>query len=181
MSGLELLAASLAAGASSAATAAAGAATSVGAVLATPAAQLLGTALTVGGTVASGMAAKEAAKVEQKQINVAATEEQAASQRSAEEERRRTQFVMSKQKAGAAASGGGVTGTILDIMSDTAAEGAYRENRETYLGATRSAGLRDKAAATGYKASADFTGTLLDAATTGIKGAYDYKKAKGYY
>lgn len=161
MSGLELIVPAIMSGISSAGTAAAGAAGTVGSILASPAAQLAGTALTAaGGAMAAGQA-KAAAKTEAMGLKAAAADERAAGGRAAEEERRRAAFVMSKQKAGAAASGGGVTGTVLDLLGDTAAEGAFQSKVAMDLGNARATGLGDKARATRNRASADYGGTLL--------------------
>lgn len=162
----------------SAGTAAASAVGTIGSALASPAVATLGTLASVGGTVATGVAANKAAKVEAKQLQAAATDERAASQREADLERRRTKMILSEQQAKGASSGAGVGGTLLDIMASTAAEGDIKEQQTNYLGSSRQAGLKDKAAATRYKASADYAGTFLDAASQGIDGAYKIKNRR---
>jgi hypothetical protein len=178
MSGLELIIPAIASGISSAGTAAASAVGTIGSALASPVVQGLGTLATVGGTVASGVAANKAAKAETRQLNAAATDEKAASQREADLERRRTKMILSDQQAKGASSGAGTGGTLLDIMASTAAEGDIKDQQINYLGASRAAGLKDKAAATKYRASADYAGTMLDAASQGIEGAYKIKNRR---
>jgi hypothetical protein len=126
--------------------------------------------------VASGAAAKQAAKIEQKSLKSQASDERASAQREAELERRRTGLVLSEQRAKAATSGAGVTGTVLDLMASASAEGKLKSDIANYGGATAAAGLKDKAAATGFRAKADYTGTILDAAGQGLTGAYRLRK-----
>jgi hypothetical protein len=191
MSGVELLIGSIASGIGQAATAAGtavgsaasavgSAAGTVGTALASPTVQALGTAATVGGTILEGVAAKEAAKVEAKNLKTAASDERASSQREAELDRRRTHMILSEQRAKGAASGAGTGGTLLDLMASTAAEGDIKGQSVYYQGNARAQGLKDKAAATGYRARADYAGTILDAASQGAEGAYKFKQRRGY-
>jgi hypothetical protein len=163
-------------GVSSAGGALASAAGTVGTALASPAAQLAGTALTAGGTAIAAGQAKAAAKTEAAGLKAAAADERAAAGRAAEDERRRAQLVMSRQRAGAAASGAGVTGTVLDLLGDTAAEGALQSKTAMDLGNARATGLGDKSRAIRKRASMDYAGSMLDMAGN---AAYGVKKAYG--
>ena len=184
MSGIELLIGSALAGAGQAATAvgtaAASAAGTIGSALASPAAAALGTAASVGGTVLAAESGRQAAKAEAKNLKTAASDERAASQREAELERRRTGMILSETRAKGATSGGGLTGTLLDLMASTAAEGDIKGQQVNYLGTSRQRGLLDKAGATKYKARTDYAGTLLDAASQGFEGAHKIKQRRGY-
>jgi hypothetical protein len=167
MSGLELIVPAIMSGVASAGTAAGSALAS-----ATPWLAAGGTALTAAGGLAAANQQKAAAKTEALGLQAAASDERAAAGRQAEEERRRTNFVLSKQRANAAASGAGVTGTVLDLLGDTAAEGKYASKTVMDLGNARAAGLSDKSRATRKRASADYGGSLLSAGGDAAMGMY---------
>jgi hypothetical protein len=132
---------------------------------------LAGTALTVGGTVAAGVAAKNQGKFAADQAKKQATEERAIASREAEDQRLKTALVLSKQKADAAAGGGGVLNpTVLDIMGDTAQRGDYVSRSITAGGANKAAGLLDQATAARYKGDAAFTGAMLEGLGEGLYG-----------
>lgn len=119
--------------------------------------------------------AKAAAQTEAMGLKAAAADERAAAGRQSEEERRRANLVMSRQKALAASSGGGVTGTVLDLLGDTAAEGAFQSKVAMDLGNARRAGLMDKSRATRKRASSDYAGSMLGVAgdaAYGVRRAY---------
>lgn len=98
-------------------------------------------ALAVYGTVLSYRAAKEQAQreklnadFESRQYEVESGQKQAASQRVAYDERRMADYAESKATAAAAASGAGTGGTVTDIISRIAQEGAYRSSVALYEG-----------------------------------------------
>lgn len=173
------------------------AATAVGsaASAAAPYAGLAGTAASVGGTVLAGQAAKsqgkmaqQAAEFEAKQAERAGAEERAAASREMLDQRRRTNYVISKQTANAAASGAGTSNpTILDIIGDTAQEGAYQAKTIQATGENRARGRLDQAAASRFggkaakaKGDAAWAGSLLEGFGEAGKGLYDFKKQRGY-
>lgn len=119
---------------------------------------ILGAALTIGGAAMNVSSQSQAAdieqqssKVEAQQMQVNAGQERAAAQRSAMEQRRQARLVQSRQQAVAAASGAGATDpTVVDLMTDTNAEGEYRALSELYTGEQRARGLETDAANTRY-------------------------------
>jgi hypothetical protein len=139
----------------------------------------IGTALSVGGTVVGGIAAKNEGEFAAKQAKRQATEERAIASREAEDQRLKTALVLSKQKAGAAASGAGVLNpTILDIMGDTAQAGDYAARSIVAGGANRSAGLMDQAAAAKYRGNSAFAGAMLEGLGEAATGTYKMKKSR---
>lgn len=146
---------------------------------------LIGTGLTVAGTVGSGIAAKQQGKAAAESLKRQGTEEQAIASREAEDRRRDVGLVLSKQKNVAAASGAGVLNpTILDIMGDTAQRGDYYARSATSAGENRAAGLMDQAAAARFKGDSAFSGSILEGIGKGVGGVNDYfnprPKKSGY-
>jgi hypothetical protein len=88
--------------------------------------------------------AKKAADFQAEQLRCKAAEERAAGQRSALERRADAEKVMSRQKALAAASGAGVTGTVLDLLEDTAGGGEYLASSEMFGAESLTAGFLDQ-------------------------------------
>lgn len=140
---------------------------------------LIGTGLTVAGTIGAGAAARNEAEFAAREKERQATEEQAVASRESEDQRRKTATILSRQKAVAASSGAGVTNpTIFDIMSETAQEGDYVARSITASGANRAAGLRDQAAADRYRGRAAYQGSILEGLGEGVTGIYKAKKSK---
>jgi hypothetical protein len=102
----------------------------------------------------------------------------AISQRQAEEERRKAGFLASRALAVAASSGAGVSDpTMIDILTKTRGEGAYRANVALYEGEARARQLRLDAAAgrlSGAQAAVEGAerqlGYGLGAVGTGVRG-----------
>lgn len=98
----------------------------------------------------------------------------AASQRTALEERRQADLVASRALAVAAASGGGVSDpTIVDILTRTKGEGAYRARVALYEGEARSRAMRVSAAGGGTFDSSQMLKAGYQAAAMGklVRGA----------
>ncbi len=172
----------------------AGASAAAGAVSsAAPIIGLLGTAATVAGTLYAGQAGQDqaaaqvdyqnqTAQLEATQLQSRAGEERAAANKEAQDQRRRTAYVISKQVAGAAASGGGVNNaTILDIIGDTAQQGAFDALTTRAGGENRARGYLDQAKVTKWsaarqgeltiaKADSAYTGSILEAIGSGAEG-----------
>lgn len=99
----------------------------------------------------AGAARQQAANYEAAQLRVQSGQVIAASQRQAQEERRKSTLLQSRALALAAASGAGASDhTVVDIISDIAAEGAYRASVALYEGKETARGLRMQADATQY-------------------------------
>lgn len=131
------------------------------------------------GIMQSGAGAKDAANFEAAQLNQNAGQAQAAAQRQAFEVDRNTQEVMSRALAVAAASGGGASDpTVINIIAQTAAEGAYRKASALYSGDDRARSMRLAATAKEYEGdvteanskAAGFS-SIFGAGTTLLKGA----------
>lgn len=97
-----------------------------------------GKILSAQGAIESGDEAKRAAEFEAEQLRYNAGQAQAAAQRQAFDTDRQTRMVMSRALAVAAASGGGASDpTVVNIIAQTAAEGAYRKAVDLYQGDDR--------------------------------------------
>jgi hypothetical protein len=132
---------------------------------------LLGTGLSVIGSIQQGKAQQAALEFEAKQHEAKAKEERAAGQREMLEKRTETERLMSRQTALAAASGAGVeTPTVLDIYEETASRGRYLENVAQYGGESRARGELDQAAAARAKGKAAAQGGILSGLATGLSG-----------
>jgi hypothetical protein len=142
----------------------------------------LGTAATVGGTIASGIAAKNQADFQAKEEKRVAADKLASATRQADDTRRRTNILMSNEKAAAASSGGGVTNpTVLDILSDTAGRGEFLQASDLYNGQSAAASDLDQAALLKKKGSNLMTGSWLDALGEGALGGYKTGKSAGFF
>lgn len=134
-------------------------------------------ALQVGGTVlsatqqiGSGIAARRAGEYEAQQADVAAGQQIAASHRTAADVERRSKLLQSRALAVAAASGGGTGGTVLDIISGIAGEGAYRSELALYEGQDAARSLRARGDAARYQGRASQRAGYLGAFGTLLKG-----------
>lgn len=108
-----------------------------------------------------------------------AAEERAGASKAAQDERRRTQLALSKQRAIAAGSGAGtINPTILDIMSETEAEGDYNARSEVWAGQSRADGQMDQAAAARARGKAARTSSWMEAFGQGVDGVGDFKKLR---
>jgi hypothetical protein len=133
----------------------------------------LGAIVSAGGTVASGVAANNAAKFESEQMRIKAAEERAAAQREAQAKRREGDLVMSRQQALAAASGAGAgtdAPTIVKLMTDTARDSEYNAQTAQYGGESRSRGLLDSAKARRASGRASLMGSVIGGFGQGAAG-----------
>jgi hypothetical protein len=170
-----------AAGTAAAGTGAAGAAAGGGIGLGTIL-PVIGTAATVVGSIASGIAGKNQADFQAKEERRAAADKLASATRQADDTRRRTNILMSNEKAAAAASGAGVTNpTVLDILSDTAGRGEFLQASDLYNGQSAAASDLDQAALLKKKGSNLMTGSWLDALGEGALGGYKTGKSAGFF
>lgn len=131
-----------------------------------------GAALSAGGTLAGGVAKKNASDFQAAQDDMAAQESRASGQRSAQDKDRQTTLVLSKLQANAAASGGGASDPgVLTLAGNIGGRGEYESLMDMYKGENRARGLEDEA--TGARASGDagLDAAGLSAAGTLIGGA----------
>lgn len=125
---------------------------------------LIGALISGVGTIASGIAANNAAKQEALQMEAKGREELAASQREAADKRREGELVMSRQQALAAASGAGAgmdAPTIVKLMTNTAGAAELNAQTDLYGGKQRKAGLFDAAANRRREGKASLLGSVL--------------------
>lgn len=138
----------------------------------------IGSLISAGGTIASGVAAKNAADFEAQQMEMKAQEERAAAQREAQAKRREGALVMSRQQALAAASGAGAgfdAPTIVKLMTDTAREAEYNAGTVMYGGESRARGLMDSAKGRRLSGKASLLGSAIGGfgeAASGIAKAF---------
>lgn len=133
----------------------------------------LGALVSAGGTIASGVAANNAAKYEAQQMEIKAAEERAAATREAQQKRREGELVMSRQQALAAASGAGAgtdAPTIVKLMTDTAKESEYNALTARYGGESRARGLLDSAKARRTSGRSSLMGSVIGGFGEGAAG-----------
>ncbi|MFG1212004.1 hypothetical protein V5F72_24070 [Xanthobacter flavus] len=132
---------------------------------------LLGSAVSAVGTIAAGNAQAAAAKYEQKQDIINASQEQAVAQRKAEGERIRTARFVSSQQAAAGLSGGtSADPSTLNLMGAAQQEGKIREMSTLYEGAEKSRQWLTQAQADELKAQNARQAGMLGAAGTIVGG-----------
>ena len=141
--------------------------------------EMIGGLLGAAGTVAGGIAEKNAADFEADQMVKKGKEEFAASQRDAAQARKEADLANSRAQALAASSGGGSGAdapTIIRIMQGTAGQGEYNAQTQLYGGKSRQAGLRDQAAGRRASGKASFLGSTLAGFGQMAKSAYSFGK-----
>jgi hypothetical protein len=125
---------------------------------------LLASAISAAGSIASGIASKNAADFQAEQQEMQGKEEFAASQREADQKRKESNYVQSRQQALAAASGGGAADpTIVRLMTQTAQQGEMNAQTSLYVGENRKRGLFDAAKGTRLTGRANLVGSFLSA------------------
>lgn len=135
------------------------------------AALVAGTAITAGGTLMQGQAAKEAAAFESAQMERNAQIEAAASQRQAIEDRRQAELQMSRARAVAAASGGTATDIgVTEIMSRIDREGEFNALTSLYSGKESAIGLQQQAAGARFQGKAASKASKIQAVGTVLSG-----------
>lgn len=149
-----------------------------------------GTAVQAGASLLSGKAgmlegrsAGQAADYEAAQLKRAAVTERAIGQRKAMERNHETELLMSEQIARAGASGAGITNpTILHLISDTAARGAYLADSEVTAAETAARSKLDEAKAVKFRGrvarmrgKTEMGASLLDAGGKLLSGLSNIK------
>jgi len=135
--------------------------------------ELVAAAIGAAGSIASGIAQKNAADYQAQQQEAQGKEEFAASQRDAVAKRREAQLLQSRQQALAAASGANATDpTIVRLMTTTAGQGEYNAQTALYTGEQRKIGLFDAAKATRMSGNASLLGSFFEGAGTLAKGVF---------
>jgi len=144
---------------------------------------LVGTGISAVGQIAAGQQQKAQAEFQSKQLEQQAKDKMALATRDAEQEAKKKDALLSRQTAVAASSGAGVQNqSVLQLLEDTEAQGAYNVNAAIYGGQQEAAGLRAQAASTRAEGRAAATGSYLGAAGTLVSGfGSAYKKKYGGY
>lgn len=151
-----------------------------------PALSTIATAVSIGGSILSGIGQMNAGKAAQKSANFQAQQleqqagqERAASQRVAIEERRRANIAMSNAQASAAASGGGATDeTVLNITGGLAAQGEYNALSALFEGEEKARGLQLQATSTRMEGKQAKRAGMIGGVSTIIGGAGNALMAK---
>jgi hypothetical protein len=132
---------------------------------------VIGTLISAGGTILSGVAANNQAKSEALAMEAQGREEFAASQREAEQKKREGRIAMSRQQAVAAASGGGADdASIIKLMTRTAGESDFNARTVMYGGEQRKRGLFDSARNRRTSGQASLLGSVFAATGQAFKG-----------
>lgn len=151
-----------------------------------PALGVISTIATIGGTVLSAASsiqqgnyqnaiAQAQAKAEQRRAN----EVQASAQRDAAQRAKEAKYVMSRQQAVAAASGGGAAdSTVLNLMSQTAGQGAYNAASSIYEGQSAGDSLNYQASIDRMSGRMQRQAGYIGAGTTLLGGIADFAKYK---
>lgn len=115
-------------------------------------ANVAGTFLSAAGTLEGGEAQQRAASYQAAQMRRNAGQEQAAGIQAAKEEARKAELIQSRILAVAGASGAGALDpTVINLISQTAAEGELASMTRIYNSEVAAQGLREQAAATEYE------------------------------
>ena len=129
---------------------------------------LIGTAMSVAGTLAQGKVAQQQARMQAAQMREAAKLEDANSHRAATEERRQSDLVESRARAVGAASGAGDYNGLVEKID---AEGEYRALFALYSGQQVSTGIRNQAAMTEWEGAQAKRASNVRAASTLMSSA----------
>lgn len=129
----------------------------------------IGTVLSLGGSVISAISGINAAKAEQKQLNINAGQEEAASQRRALLARDKANLMISRAMAVGAASGAGTSG-IEGILTDIAGRGEEAAQGDLYQGKEKANSLRYQGKVGVSQAKSQAMGTLIGAAGKAMPG-----------
>jgi hypothetical protein len=141
--------------------------------------ELIGALVSGVGTIASGVAADNAAQQDALNMDAQGKEEMAASQRDAIAKRREGQILNSRAQAVAAASGAGAGAdapTIVKLMSQTAGEGEYNAQSALFGGRSRQAGLMQGAASRRAEGRASLLGSSFAGFGTMARGISSYAR-----
>lgn len=179
MAGFEQLALAAAAGEATAASAASaalgGAASGAGGAQTLQALQMLGTGLSAGGTILTGVQARAASRAQAREYERIAGEERAAAGQRAAEKRRRMNLLLSRSQAVAADSGAGATDpTVLVNEGNIFQEGEYQAAGEKYIGESRARGLETRADVSRTEGDVALGSSILGGAGTILSGVSSY-------
>lgn len=142
---------------------------------------IIGTIVSAVGTIAGGIAQKNAADFQAEQLERQGKEERAASQREADRARKERDFVLSRQQAVASASNlGALDETVLDLAGDVAQQGAMNAAMIRYGGEERMKGRQAQAAAARMEGRAAMMGSMFGAAGTIMGGMGDFADEYGW-
>ena len=130
-----------------------------------------GTAIGSIGQLQQGKAQEQAANFEASQLETNAGQTRAAAIQKGLEAKRQSKIAQSRATALASASGAGTGGTVIDIVSDLAREGAYRQALSLYEGESQAQGLETAARAKRYEGLLSRKMGKLGAFTTLLSGA----------
>jgi hypothetical protein len=134
---------------------------------------VLGSILQFSGAIQQGQQSQHASEFQADQLRQNGGQAQASSQRTAAEIDRQTQMVVSRSLAVAAASGGGASDpTVVNLIAQNAAEGAYRKAVALYNGDEANRGDQAQASAREYEGkSAKVSGYVAGASNLLSAGA----------
>lgn len=142
--------------------------------------------LTIGSTVLGGVSALSTAKAQSDAASYnAATNEIQAKQASdqaayaAGEEAKKTRQRLAAQRAGAAQSGVDLSGSILDVMGATAAQGGLNYLTSIYNGDVNATSLQNDAKLNRARASDASIAGYVNAGSSVLSGIADVYKRKG--
>lgn len=134
------------------------------------------TALTAGGAIMEGNAAKKSADFTAAQLDRNAIAAEASSQRLAAEERRKSEILQSRARAVAAAGGGTTTDIgVSEVLAQIDREGEYNALAALFEGKEQAAGLRGQAAGARFEGKVAKRAGQLKAVSTILSGG-----SKGY-
>lgn len=134
---------------------------------AAPTLQAIGTAATIGGTIATGVAANNAARSEALQLEAKANEEKAAASQEAQAFDRRRQLALSRIRNVSAASGFSADDpTSLNLLAETDEYGTLQSALTRYGGVSRASSLRSQAEASRRSGSAALYESVFDVGRT---------------
>lgn len=123
---------------------------------------ILSGALQFTGAMMQGQQTQQAKQFEADQLRQNGGQAQAAAQRTAADIERQTQMVVSRSLAVAAASGGGASDpTVVNMIAQNAAEGAYRKAVALYGGDEKKRSADTQADALEYEGKNARAGSLL--------------------
>lgn len=134
-------------------------------------ASLVGTAVSVVGTIATGQAQKQAADYQAAQLDVQSKEQAAVGQRDAESYALQTKLAQSRLQAVSGADGFTSTDTTATQLGENiAGYGAEQEGIARYKGKSAAAGSAAQANAARMTGQADLTGSYFKAGGTLLSG-----------
>jgi hypothetical protein len=133
---------------------------------------ILGGALQAAGSLQQGMDTQQAKQYQADQLRQNGGQAQASAQRTAADIDRQTSLLVSRALAVAAASGGGASDpTVVNMIAQDAAVGAYRKAVALYNGDEANRASQMKADSLEYEGKSAKVGGLLASGTSLLSGA----------